>query len=270
MQKAVIAIYTLITFSMMGVSVGGAPTAYRQITQGISKILQNQKLEIKGNKYLKETAIEKLLPEDRSIFWWLINKDSVEKDLLKNALISSANIKKDPRCWLGCYTLTIKERIPTYVVFLNSQAWIVGNDGHFILPIPGVSSESQLDKYLKVTENKLILISGVVDPSMSSDVATSPDFTKARISYINSVVPVIESEVRRSVKSLTMAANGELEVVFNDITPKAVFEYNGDDLSHIGKSAKRFFSVLQKFAGREGELKQVDLAYDKLAVLKLK
>lgn len=260
-----------------------------------------KRISINGTHYISDDSVKKSLPISKSNLWWHLNKKAIERELLKNPLVVTASVKSGiaendlvkiggtettlasdnkESCWFGCFQIDIKERKAQYAAFMEGQPWLIGDDGNFIRPIPvdfeeneGSSKDEMLREFFRSKGLDVVILSGIVDPTMS------PDIANARVKYLNDIVPVVESELRKKIAQLNLHKNGELIMKFDDITFPASFNFGGSDkqdsykqgidMSVIGKEAKRLNTILEKFKGKEGLIKSVDLAYDKLAVIKL-
>ena len=65
-----------------------------------------------------------------------------------------------------------------------------------------------------------------------------------------------------------MLENAELSVQFDDLQPLARFDYVESDLDKLADEAVRFRRVMDELGPRGSHVKEVDLAFNRLAVVK--
>ena len=110
--------------------------------------------------------------------------------------------------------------------------------------------------------NPLPLVDGLLEESIS------PQVTEARAAFVFKALEVIEGELGRRVDYLRVNEEGELLVSFPPQGFVAVFSGKDGDIEVLGREVRRLRAVLGQFRGGEERLKRVDLAFERVAVVK--
>jgi cell division septal protein FtsQ len=259
-----------------------------QIIERIRLYLYDKEILISGNFLLSKEEVMLLLPMHDSNIWWKFNKQVVKNTLLKNPLIVDATLKSCEWSFFSCYDISIVEAEPRYLILneaaLQSSnekniqkgqkareisgatlAWLVRIDGTYISPIDDKDEYVKLLETIEREENpSLVLLKGIIDDVFSSD------RVKGKLMYISDALNVIESEISLKVKMLSMGERGEIKVVFKEYPFSVVFEYASNDFSVLAKEANRLKMLLPQFKGTEHTIEEIDLAFDKVGVVRLK
>ena len=220
----------------------------------------DKELLIAGDSNLADKSIRDLLPTELSTLWWLMNTDIVEGDLRKSPWIRKADVhpcaSKFLSLW-GCFVVTIEERKPSFLVTEGDVTWLVGEDGGFISPLtPRVK-----DLFRGRTLRNL---KGFYDDNPSADLF------QARFHYASEAVGIIEKRMHRKVASVQLLPGGEIEVEFEDNPFRVVFSGGVDSAEPLHFELDRLDVLLSQIEGKEGTVEKIDLAFNKLAVVKFR
>lgn len=221
-----------------------------------------KEIEISGNDILSTEQISRALPLSSPLFLWWLNTSVIESELLKYPIISEANIERCKRSnsW-RCFHLSLKEREASFLAEVNNKIWILGPDGTFLLPLEVKDVKREVELLLDREVRPLVLLQG-----LQADV-NAPDLIRGRVAYLSQAITVLTSEVKRRPRVIDMTNQGEMKVSFQNGGFKATFGFHGADLSTVGEEARRLALLLQKFPGREHQIKEIDLAFKKVAVV---
>ncbi|MCB0339117.1 MAG: hypothetical protein KDD53_05915, partial [Bdellovibrionales bacterium] len=64
--------------------------------------------------------------------------------------------------------------------------------------------------------------------------------------------------------------NGEVEVAFEDKGYSVIFDYSGQDLGRLQEQARRLTALNKQLQGHEEQIREIDLAFRRVAVVKMK
>lgn len=242
-----------------------------QSGRNASKIAQDlwykKELRISGNTALSRAALESMLPLSRSTLWWLSNQRAVQASLLTTSDIRTAEISRCQDKMWGCFQIYITENVPTYIALTKAHAWLLSGDGHFLTPLEHVTDEVKLVTYTSEfharSGKRLVQLEGIVSEDLSPDIASS------RMKYVTDALPVIESEVGKTVQRVEVLSSGEMKVKFFELPLVTTFGFSGGDLSELGLEARRLAMLLNRLKDSQREVGSVDLAFQKMAVVKM-
>lgn len=224
-----------------------------------------KKVSISGLSADKEGEVRSLLPEDRSLFWWHLNRSTLGAKLSQLPRVESASIVPCADEWsVRCFEVRIQERAPSIVALVADHGWIVGKDGGFIEPLPQVRSAADVEAFIETSEKPLIGVVGLGDGE------GGPELLRGRLRYVNGLIRAVEAEVGRAVRFITLETSGEAGVSFKGQNYPVRFGFSGPDLSKVSEEARRFKLLLSRLDKRDEVIKEVDVAFDKAAVVKLK
>ncbi len=206
-------------------------------------------ISVTGLKAIPEFEIIEKLPAERSVGWWNSNLDQIGADLQKDPRIKSATISRcsDRAMPLDCFEVKIQEREPSFVTEFGGNTWLVGDDGGFIRPV-STSDKFQLPKVIGM-RGSLQLVRNVCN----------------RVAL---AIADIDKIVGRRLDSLLIDENGELKTTFDGIPFVATFSFSGFDEITIADQARRLVALLEVKREQIATIKEVDLAFDKIAVVK--
>lgn len=222
----------------------------------------DKKVFFAGLKVLDQAQLQKTIPFEKSVFWWYLNGAQLEGALRKHALIEKSEVNScKPFVW-GCFEITLQEIEPKYTALVGSRVFVAGTAGKF----EEVRAEStNLSAFFAGKEP--IILSGIDDKSVS------PDVLGARLEYLKHAVALISDRCNCEVSRANILGNGELGVFVRDIGTEFRFDppLEGgveQTMANIGRKATRMAQILKKLRFNNTSLGQVDLSFDRVAVLK--
>ena len=221
-------------------------------------------LRLEGLKLLSEVDIESFLPLDKSLIWWLFNRSKIEMEIESHSLIADTSIDRCAWWKFACFTLQVKERVPTFIALSDKNAWVVADDGAFITPIP----PSQIEKAMFKRPGGEYIEPPVVDGLFAEN--KDPEVSRARSIYINHAISQIEKDTERSIEKVSVRDNGELEILLRESSFTIVFDKSYGEAEKLKDQIVRFNKIMEQFKGRERTIASIDLAFNSLAVVRLK
>ncbi len=223
----------------------------------------DKNVELTGISKDYQDIVFQALPLERSLLWWVLNRSSITARLAMLPRVQSASLMSCSGSWsFRCFELHIQERTPYAVTLLADHAWIVGRDGGFIQPLPNVRSFDDLQAFIEASEQSLVALDGV------QGAGGTIDLVRGRLQYTADIIRTIESEVPLRVTRVSLEQNGEARVSFKGRSYVAIFGFMGSDLSTVGQEARRLNQLLPRIDQREGIVKEIDLAFQKVAVVR--
>jgi hypothetical protein len=259
--------------------VADRPERYAAVRDEVAGLLQSvlyeREVQISGLKRLSESEIREILPRDHSTPWWLINGAIIETSLLGNSLIQKADIKPCGLFELSCFKLAIEERQAGLFAIVDDRGWLIGRDGGQIMPV----TLEEIQRYQEGKEQQQVSkqTSGRRLPVVSGlrFKEESPDVIRARFERLRKAIDLIEESAGYTVRSIELTSNQELDVRFYGLSLKAVFDLSQDQLenadnSRLSDRAIRLKLLLKQFGDRRSAIESVDLAPEKMAVVKLR
>jgi hypothetical protein len=209
--------------------------------------------------------VRQLLPEDRSVLWWHLNRSSIGTTLSQLPRVESATITRCQGEWsFRCFEVHVQERKPVAVALVADYAWVIGADGGFIEPLPHVRSAGDIEAFIEASEKPLVGVVGLGDGD------GGPELLRGRLRYVHELIRAIESEVGSSVRFVELDTSGEARVFFKDRKYPVRFGFSGSDLSVVSEEARRFKLLLSRLEKRDDVIKEIDVAFQKAAVVRLK
>ena len=230
----------------------------------LREIAFTKEISISGVDLVSEETVRNSLPLDESVFWWLINSDEVVADLRKDKYISHVEVEPCSD-WIvdnwGCFDIRVDERDPKYLVKFNDSYWLLGEEGAFIEPVSYSTQDDRSSLTSKYGE--LVPVSGL------SGESTSPEIVTARFEYVRKALAIIENGLQIGIKDAELTPQGELIVTLRSPEVRARFDYLKDNWPQLKEEISRLRVLLQEVKGTESDIDLIDLAYERLAVVKL-
>jgi len=228
-------------------------------------IFYSKRVAILGLVSTGEENVRQLLPEERSVLWWHLNRSSIGTKLSQLPRIESATITRCEGEWsFRCFEVHVQERKPVAVALIADYAWVVGADGGFVEPLPHVRSAGDIEAFIEASNTPLIGVVGLGDGD------GGPELLRGRLRYVNELIRAIESEVGASVRFVELETSGEARVFFSNRKYPVRFGFAGSDLSMVSEEARRFKLLLSRLEKRDEVIKEIDVAFQKAAVVRLK
>jgi hypothetical protein len=258
------------------------PEAFRQVAQsvgrGVESAVYTKDIRIEGLKILSRTEVERLLPLTRSVVWWMSNAPVIQARAEESPWIESAVLDSCPggaleawgggaiglRAW-GCFVLSITERTPRFIAMVDNEEWLIAHDGAFLLPLSTILQQHRQgdDEKLAVDVRGLTRVTGLASR------LNSPDLLAAQLGVAREGVEVMSKRVGRSINSIDFSGKAELSVHFKGVPFPVVFSAVDEAVS-LSEQSERCALVLRQFRDRFGEVEKIDLAFERVGVVKLK
>lgn len=228
----------------------------------IKEYYYNKEVRIEGASRLSPDEVRKHLPLQRSNLWWLLNEDQIEKTALKISLVQSSEVSGcEDKNW-GCFKVKINERRPRYIALIGQDPWLLGEDGGFIEPIkPG---GSPLLKRITPDLKSAITIKGLLEKEFS------PDILQSKINLISEIVRIIEDETKLKVREIDYGKDSDATLKFAHYAFKVKVSLESANLARVRDQAQRLRMILGEIRGRSNSIDEIDLAFEKVAVVKNK
>lgn len=99
------------------------------IAMEIPEVWYQKEVPLEGMDRLSEKGIRKLLPLDRSTFWWHFNSDSVVLKVKQHPGIKDASLHYCGSFSWDCFILTLSEREPVLLAVHKNDLWMMGEGG---------------------------------------------------------------------------------------------------------------------------------------------
>ena len=227
--------------------------------------LNTKEVRIEGLNVISREEIERILPLNRSVGWWMVNETGINARIAENPWVKSVKMtsckgRLIPK--FGCFTLVVEERKPRFIALVDDERWIIGEDGALIVPAkgygPGLSDE---------TLRSLVPLYGLASR------VTTPEKSQAQLKLAQDAIRVLERSVGLSVQSITFEGKGDIAVDFQSLSFPVIFGASSmasDSSLVIEDQGRRLKALLEQLKDRLPEVEKVDLAFSKVGVVKLK
>ena len=240
----------LLTLSAVFVYSRGSGWLGHELSGVLEGLWYQKVISVSGLKTIQEYEVMEVLPAEKSVGWWNSNLNLIADELRKDPRVKRAVVGrcKGEIVAIYCFEVRVEEREPSFVTEFGGERWVVGDDGGFISPITGLA-----------TFNHLPVVEGV-----GGDVQTS-QFISGRIA---SAIKDVSLILGKRITKLRIDKNRELQILFAELPFQAVFAFQGFDEITIADQARRLLALLEAKRGQWDSIKEVDLAFDKIAVVK--
>lgn len=243
--------------------------AFTTARGSFSSAVYDKELRIEGLSALSRSEVEDALPLDRSTSWWLTNFPTIQGRLEENPWVKRAVIESCPGVtsvgsW-GCFILSITERAPRFLSMVDSEEWLIAEDGAFLLPLYNLLGSKDLKDHQKLSVD----IKEITKVAGLASRLSSPDILGAQLELVRSVVQLFPNLVGRRVHSIHLQNGSDFEVRFHGIPFPVTFSASNHGPT-LSDQAERCGLLLKKFQSKYEEIDRVDLAFDKVGVVKMK
>jgi hypothetical protein len=256
----------LVTATVVAIHILDRPDFYvaraHQTKAAIGDFVQSKDIRIEGLKHLPRSVVEGLLPSDRSVPWWMSNSASIQSRLSTNPWVEGATIE---RCgdsvtesW-GCFVISVQERRARFVASVDSESWILADDGTFLSPL-------EREDWAGV---KRFHVANVVRVEGLASRVSSPDVVRSQLSVASVAIETLEEELGHRATVLTLSSRGDVQVLFKGFSFPIIFSATSD-ASALRDQAQRARALLPKLTQRLQEIEKVDLAFSKVGVVTFK
>jgi hypothetical protein len=261
-----IAFTLLVTATVVAIHILDKPQFYlaraHQTSVVIEDLVQSKDIRIEGLKHLPRSVVEDLLPSDRSVPWWMANVALLRSSVATNPWVESVSVESCGESvaekW-GCFIISVSERRARFVARVDSDAWLIADDGTFLSPF-------QRDHWQGV---KRFSVPNVVQINGLASKISSPDVVRAQVGAATLATATLEEVIGRRIGGLVFSEKGDLQAFFKGYSFPVVFSASNDSAT-IRDQAERARALLPKLSDRLGEIERVDLAFSKVGVVTFK
>jgi hypothetical protein len=223
---------------------------------------QEKEVRLEGLKWLSRTEIERVLPLERSVVWWMLNTPAIQSRVAESPWIGEVAVD---RCgegvfseW-GCFVISVKERAPRFLAVVDEEAWVISSDGTFVVPASRAVEESSEDRY-----RGLVTIEGLASRQQS------PDLVRSQVALASSMIETIEKAAKLRAKGLSFEGRGDVAVSFERLSFPVVFSASRDASVSLEEQGERFSKLLAQLHGKLRDVEKIDLAFSQVGVVKFK
>lgn len=239
------------------------PKGTRQIveaaTQKAHALVQDKEVRIEGLSVLSRTEVEKALPLERSAVWWKLHETDIQARLSQNPWVADAIVSACPGTlggsW-GCFLVSVTERTPRFLATVDNTRWIIDRDGSFIVPYSETAA--------RAASGPLISVEGLASQN------SSPDVVRAQLGAASRLLDTLEKGVGRGITGLQFLTDGDFAVMFEAVPFPVVFGAGPDSKVPLAEQAQRCGQLLKRVQDRFGDIVKVDLAFDRVGVIKFR
>jgi cell division septal protein FtsQ len=207
------------------------------------KTFQEKEVRLEGLKWLSRTEIERVLPLERSVLWWMFNAPAVQSKVAESPWVGGASVERCGESVLsewGCFVVSVKERAPRFLAVVDDEAWVISDDGTFVLPAASAMKENSEERY-----RGLVTIEGLASRHQS------PDLVRSQVALASTTIATLEKAVKLKVKGVDFVGRGDIAVSFQE-------------------QGERCAKLLGQLNGRLTEVDRIDLAFSQVGVVKFK
>jgi hypothetical protein len=241
------------------------------VAKSVVSFLSYRRIEVVGNSWLTTTEILDWLPNSKDTLWWYGNVDVVKLHLIKHPLIKAATVNPCmPKTlylrypvWLtnswGCFRISVEERQPRFRVAVGKREWLTDTEGVLLAVAPSGNQSKRFSEFP--------LLKGVVG-SLSS-----PDETRARITFLINKTLALQAETGRYVQRIEFLDRGEMLVAFEALSFPVRF---GSELHNLPgeftkvsllDQVKRMETLIPRVEN-EKKIRELDLGFNKFAIVR--
>ena len=241
----------------------GVQNSAKSISTRARNYFYEKKVNFEGTVRLSPKDLVATLPVDKSVIWWLANQETVEKKLLENSMIDQVDVSHCGYTSWGCFNIKITERKPEYVALLGNKPWLIGRDGGFIAPLDSFNSASIASMKMTTEDlNDAVFINGLLEKPYS------PDVLEVKINFLSQAISLIQKKMKLKVREIEVNSDSEISVKFKNYEFPSKFTFSDASLSKIEDQTLRLKKIILEYGERASEIREVDLAFDHIAVVK--
>ncbi len=238
---------------------GASKDFERAMANTVERIRFDKELRFQGLDLLERADLEALVPTERSNFWWEFNRGDVASSLREHALVSAVEVARCGTLEWGCFSVVVTERRPEFVTEFGGKAWLVSADGAFM----GRAPRSALDE----SNTPRAAFNPVLLKGLDFD-RSSPDTLKARLDLIRTAIAEIEAGGGEEVRTARLIGASDLEVRFESRTFTVTFGLPDGDTERLRDEVARYNRVLEELGEKHRLVRSIDLAFERVAVVK--
>jgi len=224
--------------------------------------LQEKEVRLEGLTWLSRTEVERVLPMDRSVLWWMFNTPVVQARVAESPWIGAVSVERCSQeafsAW-GCFVVSIKERAPRFLAVVDEEAWILSKDGTFLVPVSSAMKESADARY-----RGLVVIENLASRQQS------PDLVRSQMALASHAVETVEKGTKQRVRALRFEGQGDVAITFERLPFPVVFSASREGGVPLDEQAERCSKLVAQLTARLGEVERIDLAFSQVGVVKFK
>lgn len=259
MRRAIIVLTSLVVAGVSYLHISGRSAPYEAaLAARVHRLAFSRELRFSGLEIVTEADLAPLLPSERSNLWWWWRRDTVAERLQHEKLIERARVEPCALPRWGCFEISLVERRPDFVTQIGDKAWLVDGDGEFM----GRAPLTALDPAAPANPAAPVIVRGI---DLSGD---SPATARARLDIVQKAIDVIEEGSGERVRAATVIGARDLEVRFLGKSFTATFGLPDGDTVRLVDEVSRFARLHAELGPRERLVKSIDLAFDRVAVVK--
>lgn len=225
--------------------------------------LNTKEIHIRGLMVIPRDEVERILPLNQPVGWWLLNETSIKARVAENPWVKSVELSACKGTFLpkfNCFEISIEERQPRFIALVDEERWIIGENGALIIPAKGHAPGLTDDIF-----RTLVPLYGLASR------LTTPERFQAQLLLAQAAIQALERSVEVPVDSITFEGRGDIVVDFVNLPFPVVFGAPTVDSSPlIEDQGRRLRALLLQLKDRLPEIQRVDLAFSKVGVVKFR
>lgn len=226
-----------------------------QFSREVHQTLFDKTFHFSGVEEDTQKELEQHFPRDRSVPWWLFNMSTVRAALMSDARVEKAEVRSCGFFEWGCFEIEIDLRKPVAAVELGGKLWMVSHDGV-------VLERRELNQM----DFSLFLVQGKTLENLSSDIL------RATLTQVIAAAMLLAEETKTPVAGVKIEERGEISVWFHDFPPPVIFELGTEEgwEAELKDRSRRLVELRASLGEKASEVVSIDLAYQKLGVVRLR
>ena len=231
----------------------------------LSRWWREKEIRVAGTHTLSDSEVLESVSVNASVATWHLNGQGVTSLLSRNPWVRNVTVRgcEGEREWsVRCFTLDVDERAPLFVSVGKEGAWLIADDGTVLEEEKSPERTLGVRARYSFDKREVPRVVGL----MHRD--TSPEVMQGRLRYMATAMQVIQSSTDLDIEQVKFESNGELTVRFYDHKFTATFDFVKDDLQALRQEGNRLRRMLSEFKGDLSRVEAIDLAFNKIAVVK--
>lgn len=258
------------------------------VSKKLNEINFKRRFNITGAQILEKSDLLKMLPNEKSNFWWSLNLPLIQNQIAKSPLVEEVELSACSGWEWGCFNIFVKERNAKFLIEFGKKFWILDGKGAILTVAPRVALSSD-KKTVNDFRDRLLRIEGEFSMNSSLEKASaSPDISMARIQKTINAVNKIKSAILKNnsafaLKLVRLESYNVLKVYADSFKFPFVFTLtNSDtvsDIPSIDTQISRMFNLInnilanyKQFAKAKKlgpkEISSIELGLKRVAVIK--
>lgn len=248
---------------------------WHQLKEGVHRVCYDKHVTVQGLEALSEEDMRAILPLRHSTLWWHLNFSQIDASLARHPLVKSSVVKRCSQPVFACFDIEVVEREPSFIVLLDEEGWVVGEEGTLLAEIPASVLRTLYDSIDEDAKSGEFIFRELLSrPLASLPVVvglgyhgSSPRIVTSRLNFIDEVLKTVQSRTGLTVQLVRMQGESEFRAFFDELPFQVVFDFQDGSLSALRSQAGRLVHILHQNKGKEEGIEKIDLAYERLAVV---